>query len=167
MIMLKASAKKHESDIPSISFSSTLKSHLDRRLKLKKTLTIRFSEELGESIDYKAEADRLLGVTLSNETLNALIYSIEKRFVVHGDFNSIKLNELGYFWKENCVLIPAITCLFLLERYDLERDFNSLNSAIRINDWFDSHNKEGHDDYMFIPCIEREVKYIYSVNHND
>lgn len=129
MLFVKSSKDKHESDIPDANIDS---------------ITLAFAASRGnisKLLKDKTNINAVLSLSKINELFLSLkdeidyldeqqLLKLEKQFAITGDM-SFKNNDIDLSDK---VFLFSIVSSYLLQRYQVDRDFNALNSAIRIND---------------------------------
>lgn len=94
-----------------------------------------------------------------------LYYKIEKRFIIHGDFNQ---QDESLLTEQQRRYIPFLLLNFLLKQFQQKEDYNSLNSAVRIVDHLQkkSTSFSSQQRYLFELLSAKELSYLSAI-YND
>ncbi|MCG7537130.1 hypothetical protein [Pseudoalteromonas sp. OOF1S-7] len=164
-MIVKSSYSKHESDIPTFEVSRYLETFLHDRKALVGKASDLFCGVSAESRDTAFSFNALHFANLDGQDqVVERLFKVEKRFVIHGDVNSKQVAQIEALKACSEIEVELSLTYFLLTHFEIQKDFNSLNSAVRLIDHLSSKiYQEEHKVYAghFIELIELETTCLF------
>jgi hypothetical protein len=99
---------------------------------------------------------------------DTLFYKVEKRFIVHGDFQLQDKALILPLSRSQKSELPFLLLNFLLEQFIKKNDYNALNSAVRIIDYFQSQTEKlNHQQQCFLYFLAEQEQQILTELYNE